>query len=444
MNYDFDFCVAGGGPAGSAAAISLAQRGHSVLLLEREKFPRFHIGESLLSTANEAFAKLGVAKRIEDAGFPEKWGARLLTHNGMSGRTVDFASVTEVMRAKTYQVPRAEFDRILIERAREAGADVREEQRVTGCEFMPDGVTIDFAAYAADHNTHATAEEPAPRERESEPRRVNVRAIIDATGRFGLLARKFNLRSDEPLLTNVAVFSHYTGVPRLPDNRPNDIRIVARDDSGWFWVIPISAELTSVGVVLPQKLLLQMPAASNEERLERTIAETPVMRDLMSNANREWPVRVEKDFSYSAKAYAGDRWLLAGDAGSFLDPVFSTGVSVALESGIEAAAELDRAARENDFSAHNFAAFSKRQRRRYETFRDFVIGFYSPQFRDLFFNPSPPEHLFNAVVTVLAGRWNASLKTRVLNRAFFFLVRLQKRFGFSRALFRRDATAGYP
>jgi len=433
MTYDFDFCVAGGGPAGSAAAISLAQRGHSVLLLERENFPRFHIGESLLSTANEAFAKLGVAKRIEDAGFPEKWGARLLTHNGMSGRTVDFASVTEVMRAKTYQVPRAEFDRILIERAREAGADVREGQRVLGCEFTNDAVIVEFA-----QNTG-----PALRD-EAAPQRITARALIDATGRFGLLARKFNLRSDEPLLANVAVFSHYTGVPRLPDNRPNDIRIVARDDSGWFWVIPITADLPSGGVVLPQKLLMQMPAASNEERLERAIAETPVMRDLMTSASREWPVRVEKDFSYSAKAYAGDRWLLAGDAGSFLDPVFSTGVSVALESGIEAAAELDRAARENDFSARNFAAFSKRQRRRYETFRDFVIGFYSPQFRDLFFNPSPPEHLFNAVVTVLAGRWNASLKTRVLNRAFFFLVRLQKRFGFSRALFRRDATAGYP
>jgi flavin-dependent dehydrogenase len=419
--YDFDFAVAGGGPAGSAAAITLAQRGHSVVLFERDTFPRFHIGESLLSTANEAFAKLGVAEKIEAAHFPEKWGARLLTHNGLSGRTVDFASVTEVTRPKTYQVPRAEFDRILMESAREAGVDVREATRVLDVEFTNDAAIVKL-----------------------EGRDIRVRALIDATGRFGLLARKFALRNDEPRLANVAVFSHFTGVPRLPDSRPNDIRIVARNDSGWFWVIPITEELTSVGVVLPQKLLLQMPAVSNEERLERAIADTPVMKDLMRNAHREWPVRVEKDFSYSATAYAGDRWLLAGDAGSFLDPVFSTGVSVALESGIEAAGELDRALRTNDFSARNFAAFSKRQRKRYITFRDFVIGFYTPQFRDLFFNPSPPEHLFQAVVTVLAGRWNASLKTRVLNRAFFLLVALQKRFSFSRLLFRRDATAGYP
>lgn len=421
MTYDFDFAVAGGGPAGSAAAITLAQLGHSVVLFEREKFPRFHIGESLLSTANEAFARLGVAEKIEAAKFPEKWGARLLTHNGLSGRTVDFASVTEVMRPKTYQVPRAEFDRILMERARETGVDVREATRVADIDFTGDAATVNV---------------------DGKP--VRVRAIVDATGRNGLIARKYNLRKDEPRLANVAVFSHYAGVPRLADSRPNDIRIVARNDSGWFWVIPITDELTSVGVVLPQKLLLQMPAASNEERLERTLADTPVMADLMRNAHREWPVRVEKDFSYSASTYAGDRWLLAGDAGSFLDPVFSTGVSVALESGIEAAMELDRAAKTNNFSTRNFAAFSKRQRTRYRTFRDFVIGFYTPQFRDLFFNPSPPEHLFHAVVTVLAGRWNASLKTRILNRAFFLLVALQKRFNFSRSLFRRDTTAGYP
>src|SRR5260370_14202367 len=123
----------------------------------------------------------------------------------------------------------------------------------------------------------------------------------------------------------------------------------------------------------------------------------------MREARREWPVRVEKDFSYSASAYAGDRWILAGDAGSFLDPVFSTGVSIAMESGIEAAAELDRALARNDFSARQFSAFSRRQGRRFKTFRRFVVGFYTPQFRDLFFDPHPPHHIFTAVVTDLSG-----------------------------------------
>lgn len=424
--YDFDFAVAGGGPAGTSAAIALAQRGRSVVLFERETFPRFHIGESLLSTANDAFALLGITERIAAAGFPEKWGARLITHDGASGRGVDFASVTEVTRPQTYQVPRAEFDNILMERAREAGVDVREGHRVMSCEFTAEDAQLEFTSAEGAAGT------------------VRVQAVIDATGRAGLLAKKFDLRTDEPLLANIAIYSHYSNVPRLEGDRPNDIRIIARSDSGWFWLIPVSDELMSVGVVLPKKLFLQMPEGTNEERLERAIADTPAVAELMRDAHREWPIRVEKDFSYSAAAYAGDRWILAGDAGSFLDPVFSTGVSIAMESGIEAAEELDRALTRNRFAKREFAAFSKRQKKRYETFRRFVIGFYTPQFRDLFYDSDPPRHMFKAIVTVLAGRWDASLRSRLWNRLFFVFVAVQKRVSIVTARFRRDASAGYP
>ncbi|HEX9492221.1 MAG TPA: NAD(P)/FAD-dependent oxidoreductase, partial [Thermoanaerobaculia bacterium] len=308
MEHDFAFAVAGGGPAGSSAAISLAQRGYSVVLLERERFPRFHIGESLLSNANECFAALGVAEKIAAAAFPEKWGARLLTHDGESGRGVDFAESREVMRPQTYQVCRQDFDRILMDRAREVGVVVREGVRVAACDFTADAAVLDVAP------SEGGAGQP-----------LRVRALVDATGRHGLIARKFGLRTDEPRLANIAVFSHYAGVPRLAGNRPDDIRIVARHDSGWFWLIPISKELMSVGVVLPKNLFSQWPHESPEQTLERAIADTPVIAELMRNARREWPVRVERDFSYSASTYAGDRWILAGDAGSFLDPVFSTG-----------------------------------------------------------------------------------------------------------------------
>ena len=426
--YDFDFAVAGGGPAGSSAAISLRQRGHSVVLFERETFPRFHIGESLLSTANDAFAALGVTKQIDAACFPNKWGARLLTHDGQSGRYVDFTDVREVTRPQTYQVCRQEFDRILLNRAREVGVDVREGWNVSACEFAPDAAILDAALRDGDAAT----------------KRVRVRALVDATGRGGLIARKFNLRTDEPRLANIAVFSHYTNVPRLEGSRPDDIRLIARSDAGWFWLIPISKELTSVGVVLPVRLYRRLATGSPEETLNSAIADTPLVADLMRKARREWPVRVEKDFSYSASAYAGDRWILAGDAGFFLDPVFSTGVSVAMESGIEAAAELHRALRRNDFSASSFAAFCRRHRKRFKTFRRFVVGFYTPQFRDIFFSPEPPSLIFRSVVTILAGRWNASLWTRFLNQLFFGAVSIQKRFNMTPAVFRRDQDAGYP
>ena len=425
--YDFDFAVAGGGPAGSSSAISLRQQGHSVVLFERETFPRFHIGESLLSTANDAFAALGVTKQIESASFPAKWGARLFTHNGQSGRYVDFTDVREVTRPQTYQVCREEFDRILLDRAREVGVHVREACNVTGCEFTPDAAVLDVASRV----DGATS-------------RLHVRALVDATGRGGLLARKFNLRTEEPLLANIAIFSHYTNVPRLEGPRPDDIRLIARNDAGWFWLIPISKELTSVGVVLPKALYRKLANGSPDQTLDRTISDTPIVAELMREARREWPVRVEKDFSYSASAYAGDRWILAGDAGSFLDPVFSTGVSIAMESGIEAASELHRALTRNDFSASSFAAFSRRQRKRFETFRRFVTGFYTPQFRDIFFSPEPPSLIFRSVVTMLAGKWNASLWTRLLNQLFFGMVSIQKHFKIARSIFRRDGDAGYP
>ena len=427
LQYDFDFAVAGGGPAGSSAAISLGQRGHSVVLFERETFPRFHIGESLLSTANDAFTALGLTKQIEAACFPNKWGARLFTHDGQSGRYVDFTDVREVTKPQTYQVCREEFDRILLDRARDVGVDVREGWNVGACEFAADAAILDVASRSDAATT-----------------RVRVRALVDATGRGGLIARKFNLRTDEPRLANIAVFSHYTKVPRLEGSRPDDIRLIARSDAGWFWLIPISKELTSVGVVLPLRLYRRLAKDLPEETLNSAIADTPLIAELMRDARREWPVRVEKDFSYSASAYAGDRWILAGDAGFFLDPVFSTGVSVAMESGIEAAAELHRALMRNDFSASTFAAFSRRHRKRFKTFRRFVVGFYTPQFRDIFFSPEPPRLIFRSVVTILAGRWNASLWTRFLNQLFFGVVAIQKHFNTTQRGFRRDRDAGYP
>jgi flavin-dependent dehydrogenase len=424
--YDFDFAVAGGGPAGSSTAISLAQKGHRVVVFERERFPRFHIGESLLSTANEHFAALGVAEQMAAARFPDKWGARLLTHDGQSGRGVDFAHA-KVPTPRTYQVSRAEFDRILLDRAAAAGADVRQEHRVSGVDFQADGVVLDVVDAAG------------------QAAKVRVRAMVDATGRAGLLGKKFALRTDEPKLANIAIFSHYTGVPRLPGERPDDIRLIARNDAGWFWVIPISPELMSVGVVIPKARYMTLEHGDPETMLQNAFADTPAIAELMATAQREWPVRVEKDFSYFASRYAGDRWLLAGDAGSFLDPVFSTGVSIAMESGIEAADELDRALRAgNDFRAARFAKYGKRQRRRYEAFRRYVIGFYSPEFRDHFFQQGPVSALYRAVVTVLAGRWELDPITAFLNNLFFFLVRLQRRFALSPRVHRRDAEAGFP
>jgi flavin-dependent dehydrogenase len=401
--------VFGGGPAGATAAARLATLGWRVIVFERDRFPRFHIGESLLATVNEVLAALGLSDRVRAAGFPRKWGASFMTDDGACTRYADFSVSPEIVEPQTYQVPRETFDALLLGHAAECGARVLEEHRVLDARFGADGVTVEFAPSGQDRSA------------------VRVRAVIDASGRTSLLARKLELRRPEPRLENVAIFAHYSNVPRPPGRRAGDIRIIARRDGGWFWIIPISAELTSVGVVVPRATFDRWPSASHEGHLRRAIHETPAAAALMGAARREWPVRVERDFSYCARRYAGARWLLAGDAGSFLDPVFSTGVSIALESGFEAAEALHRALASGDLSARAFDAFDRRQRRRYAAFRRFVVGFYRQSFRDLFFQPGGPR-MFAAIVTVLAGRWRPrSFLRRRLIDGFFALVWVQGR-----------------
>jgi flavin-dependent dehydrogenase len=207
--------------------------------------------------------------------------------------------------------------------------------------------------------------------------------------------------------------------------------VIARVDLGWFWLIPISQELMSVGAVLPRTVFKDMPRMEPEALLARLIADTPVVARLMTQAERRWPVRVERDFSYAARAYAGDRWILVGDAGSFLDPVFSSGVAIAMESGLEGAQAVETGLARGNLSARTFRRFDRRQRARYRSFRRFVLGFYTTAFRDLFFSPKPPVRMFRAVVTVLAGYWRPSWPTRFWLFMFFLSVRLQSRLGFA-------------
>jgi flavin-dependent dehydrogenase len=410
VTHEFDVAVIGGGPAGATAACRLARAGRRVVLFERERFPRFHIGESLLASVNDVLEEIGAADLVRARGFPMKWGATFSTADLTVERFADFAVSREVRAPQTWQVPRAEFDELLLRHAAACGADVREGHRVLDAAFDAGGATVSF------------------RDDTDRPCDMRVAAVVDASGRVGLLARKFALRVDEPRLANISVFAHYTGVPRGDGRRAGDIRIIARPDLGWFWFIPISAALMSVGVVLPRAAFDALPRMAPAELLERTIRETPAAAVLMREATREWPVQVEKDFSFGARAYAGDRWLLVGDAGSFLDPVFSTGVAIALESGVEAGRALDRALGSGDLSARAFAPFNRRQRQRYLAFRRFVLGFYTHGFRELFFLPAPPPRIFRALVVSLAGYWRPSVSTRVLQTLFFLLVRLRERF----------------
>jgi len=406
--WQFEVAVVGGGPGGASAATTLAQRGRSVVVLEKERFPRFHIGESQLPWSNDVFEALGVRETIASAGFVQKWGASFRTLDGRAERYADFAAAVETPMPQTFQVRRAEFDDLLLRHAAKSGADVREGHRVLEATFDTDGVTLRIER----------ADGHAPT--------LRVAAVVDASGRTALITKRMGRHEKDPLLRNIAVYAHYEGIPRASGRRGGDIRMLTRRDMGWIWLIPISDAVTSVGAVVPQGVHALEAKATPEKSLLHYLATTVGGPPLMKEARRISPARFEADYSYLGTRLSGDRWVAVGDAAGFLDPIFSTGVLLAMQAGIDAATALDRGLADGDLGASRFSAYERKVRRRYHHFRRFAIGFYDPAFRDLWFTPSSRFGLYEAVLSVLAGNWRPSLATRLRIAVFFLLVRLQR------------------
>ena len=407
---DYDVVVVGGGPAGTSAATTLRRSGRKVLLLEKDRFPRFHIGESQLPGLNGVLAELGAEECISAEGFVQKWGASFTNSDGRVDQYADFALAAETPAPRTVQVPRARFDEALLEHARRCGAEVVEGARAEQAEFGPDAVTVSYVTG------------------EGERRSVRAEAVVDASGRSGFLAKRFGRREIDPLLRNVAVHAQFEGVPRREGRRSGDIQMVTRPDTGWFWFIPISETVTSVGAVIPKAVHDARPRLDSEAALAAYVAETPAAAQLMRSARRVSEGRFDADYSYIGSQLAGDRWALVGDASSFLDPIFSTGVLMAMQSGIEAGRAIHAGLERGDLSRRSFAGFEHTLRRRYGHFRRFACGFYDPAFRDLFFSRTRRFGIYEAVLSVLAGNWKPSILTRLRLRAFFLLVRVQRRF----------------
>ncbi len=421
----YDVIIVGGGPGGAAAATALARRGRRVLVLEREAFPRFHIGESQLPWSRELWRELGLDEALGRAGFVDKWGATFITANGAVEQYADFTAATETPQPQTYQVPRADFDRIVLAHAAASGADVRQPAQAVDLTFEHDGVTVRFLADGTQLETRAAA-------------------IVDASGRAGFVARRRSERQFDPQLRNVSLHAQYEDVPRPTGRRAGDIRMVMRPDRGWFWFIPLSATVTSIGIVLPKEAHARSAGATLEQALADYLAETPTAAALTAHARRVTPVRFDADYSYCARRFAGDRWLLVGDAGAFLDPIFSTGVFMAMQSGVDAAEALDAALTAGDLSARRFARYERATRARWAHFRRFAVGFYDPAFRDLFFRPRGPFRMREAVISILAGNWRPGLATRLRIALFFAFVAVQRRIAIAPRLGDLDAAAAPP
>jgi flavin-dependent dehydrogenase len=426
-----DVAVIGGGPGGSTAAALLAQAGRDVVLFERERFPRFHIGESLLPHNMRLFERLGIVGALRER-FIEKWGVEFVSSDGRLNRLFHFDEAIDPRYPMCFQVPRAEFDRLLLERAAECGAGVREGAPVKSARQEADGTWRLEVAQDVGGAPEATASRVVPGPREAiAAREVRARFLIDASGRDGVLARQRGLRDMDPGARRAAVFAHYRGVTRREGRDAGNIVIIMMRD-GWFWVIPFAGGRTSVGVVAEGGRIKEQ-ALPAEATLERAIERCPAARALMARAERASPVYATSDWTYGARRIAGDGYFLVGDAAAFIDPVFSTGVLLAMSSGEMAAdhlvAVLDgQGPSQPGLSRRRLRDYERRVRQHVRGYRRMVDTFYSAAFPRLCFFPETRIGIPGAVLNLLAGDMEPAWRVRWRLELFYGVAALYRRF----------------
>lgn len=359
----FDAVIIGGGPAGAAAGSVLAEHGHRVVILEKEKFPRYHIGESLLPFTYHPLQRLGLIGKMRESAFVKKFSVQFVSPSGKASQPFYFFSRYSQEVAQTWQVLRSEFDLMLLEDTRRKGAIVHEQMKVTEL-LREDGRVVGARAEDVEGRSH---EFRAP-------------MTIDCSGRDAFAAIRNGWRKGDPMLNKVAVWTYYRGAKRDPGIDEGGTTVAFVPEKGWFWYIPLHNDVVSVGVVAEGKYLSRDGFKDPEQIFKREIEQNLWIKDHLSTGAQFGKHFITGEYSYHSKHCASEGLLLAGDAFCFLDPVFSSGLMLALKSGIMAGDAVHEALVAKDFSPERFADYGKKLRNGIENMRKLVYAFYDQNF----------------------------------------------------------------
>lgn len=383
----YDVVVIGGGPAGTSTACIVAEAGCRTLLVEREAVPRFHVGESLMPETYWPLQRLGLQERIESECFLPKVSVRFVTNSGKESAPFYFRQHDPRPCSRTWQVERAQFDKMIWDRAEELGADCVDQCRVKEVHFDDQQRATGLTLQTADGQTH----------------RVECQVVVDGSGQSSVIANRLGLKKFDENLRKAAIWGYWRGAIRGEgDDEGATIVMHTEHKESWFWFIPLSGEITSIGCVGDNDYLLRRGKKPSEVYAEE-IAICPGLQERLTEATQVGEVLVAKEFTYTTRQHAGPGWVLVGDAFGFIDPIYSSGVYFALEMGVRAGDAIIAGLKAGDLSGEQLGAWTEDFKAGSNWVRKLVDAFYSKDFSIGRFLKEHPEHQSN-LTDLLIGR----------------------------------------